>query len=285
MIIRLHTLPSVTLSLIALAISSCDVMNEPYREDNTVTPPPATEQVVLIEDFTGHLCVNCPAAAVTASEIEKVFGKNRVIILAIHVGQLANPAPPKFTHDFRTTMGTDLDKTFKISVAGIPRGTINRIPRNGNILLDHLAWSQFTAEALKRTPPVELTFRNTNWSAENKNVSTDVEVKYLSGGNQDYHLVVVLAEDSIKGAQADARVSIIEDYTFNHTLRTALNGTWGEQLSADPVPAGTVLTRSFNFTFPAGVSWNPAHCHLIAYVHRHNSTREIMQAARIALPI
>ena len=43
---------------------------------------------ILFEEFTGHLCSNCPGAAVTAHDLAE---NSRVILSGVHAGFLAQP--------------------------------------------------------------------------------------------------------------------------------------------------------------------------------------------------
>ena len=75
---------------------------------------------ILIEDFTGHLCKNCPDAARELDAIHDFYG-SRIIGLALHVGTtFGRPYPTdisvnpdqKFIYDFRTNKGEELDNHF-----------------------------------------------------------------------------------------------------------------------------------------------------------------------------
>ena len=52
-------------------------------------PPASAERNVLIEDFTGQRCVNCPAATKKIEELHSQYG-DRIIPVAIHSGPFAH---------------------------------------------------------------------------------------------------------------------------------------------------------------------------------------------------
>ena len=94
-----------------LTITSCDIVEGPYITD--ADSYINTDKKVLIEDFTGHLCTNCPEAAREISAIHDVYG-DQIIALAIHVS--ADFARPKnaspdssYHYDFRTEWGNNWD--------------------------------------------------------------------------------------------------------------------------------------------------------------------------------
>jgi thiol-disulfide isomerase/thioredoxin len=39
---------------------------------------------VLLEDFTGHTCNNCPAAAVIAEGLQTFYGEDQLILVGVH---------------------------------------------------------------------------------------------------------------------------------------------------------------------------------------------------------
>ena len=57
---------------------------EDAKVSNVIGPVPSSfTKKVLIEEFTGHRCTNCPAAAKEISAIQNIYG-DQVIAIAIH---------------------------------------------------------------------------------------------------------------------------------------------------------------------------------------------------------
>ena len=108
---------------------------------------------ILIEDFTGHLCQNCPDAARELEAIHDVYGA-QIIGLAIHVGNtFARPYPlseAKFTYDFRSKWGEELDNLFNITDAGLPKGMINRIGYPNDHRKDKGQWLASVGDELNK---------------------------------------------------------------------------------------------------------------------------------------
>ena len=67
-----------TLLSAILIITSCDIVEGPYLTDEAITPIDTTTnsyvKKVLVEDFTGHLCPNCPDAARELDAIHGIYG-------------------------------------------------------------------------------------------------------------------------------------------------------------------------------------------------------------------
>lgn len=270
----------------ALCITSCDVVDEPYEENpDGPDTTAAVAQNVLLEDFTGHYCGNCPEAGVIAHQLEQAYG-GRVIVIALHVGNLALPYPSfGFPADYRTAEGNAIDKAFKNALSGIPNGFVNRVDNGTGILLQKDAWSSVVASELTRKADVDLKLVRT-YDSTSRTVTIDATVKYLTEGTIDDNIVAMLTESNIIADQLDynANPQHIEDYEFDNMLRASFNGPWGEPLATTSlIPVGTTITKRLTYTLPAEKPWVPANCDVVVYVHRHNTTKRVLQVQKISL--
>ena len=73
-----------------------------YVEGGVLEP---TGKTVLIKDFTGVRCVNCPAAAEYVHNLQHQLGEDHIFIMSVHAGYLAQPLG-QFP-DFLTDEGTE----------------------------------------------------------------------------------------------------------------------------------------------------------------------------------
>jgi thiol-disulfide isomerase/thioredoxin len=146
--------------LMIIALSSCDQIKPPYEQTNNQPIDPTTKNV-LLEEYTGFRCGNCPAAAEESHRIKAKYG-NKVVVLAIHVGQLAMPVP-QHKYDFRTSIGNTLDEFYKIgSVLGTPNGLIDRSPYNSNPVLDYHTWEAAVIARTNEKAKMTLYFLNSD---------------------------------------------------------------------------------------------------------------------------
>lgn len=272
----------VSLALLATLIA-CDVIEGDPRED-FVSPPEDTTSArnVLLEDFTGQLCGNCPVAAEEAKRLEQAYGSDRLVVVAIHVGSLAAPSPPKYPREFRSPTGNDVDNLFRVSAVGIPQGMVNRVERNGRRVFTRGQWATAIQDQFRVKPVVEIEAAAT-YDSTTRQIVVDASVLYKQRGSADYRLVAMLVENGIVGYQKDYRKtpSDVENSRFDHLLRTSLSSTWGDALSEYDVPADQRIRRTIRYTVPADVDWMIENCDIIVYVHRHNSTREVLQVVKI----
>jgi hypothetical protein len=106
---------SALLSLLFLT-PQCDVVDQPFKGGTIDTTSSEQRRNVLIEDFTGHRCKNCPKASKEIANLVDAFGNDRIIGLAIHAG------PGNFTGtntDYPTDFTTQEGRLFKISLGPI----------------------------------------------------------------------------------------------------------------------------------------------------------------------
>ena len=108
----------ITCSYIIL-LSGCDIVEPPYTVSSTgepVNPGPGALRKVLLEDFTGHQCGNCPSAAYLAQELKDLYG-DQLIIYAAHVGSYAFPDITPYLYDFRCVTGNEIADQFGVVAA------------------------------------------------------------------------------------------------------------------------------------------------------------------------
>ena len=232
----------ITLFIITIIFSfnSCDIIEGPYMIDNDTNPVDTSTYVkkVLIEDFTGHRCPNCPSAAEELAALQNYYG-DKVIGIAIHPSSQAfsTPSPltsSSYTYDFRTEFGDDIDDIFELTTVGLPRGMVNRVGFDTDHQLGKDEWSSAVQTELAKDPIFGITL-SSNVSSGNGTIS--VTVKALSNINlnkteeiEDYNIVICLTENEIIEWQKDNAAGDIEEYEHNHVLRTILNSTFGESI-------------------------------------------------------
>ncbi len=284
--IRLYSLLFVILLLTGWG---CDKIDAPYLRNTTPddTTTTVVKRKVLIEDFTGHKCPNCPEAAVIAHDMAEAH-PNQIVIIAVHSsGGFSAPDPPggEYTYDFRTAVGDELNAFFHINDFGYPNGLISRVKSpEGKYAIGKNFW-EATADTLLDDEPLASLKMTTTWNEANRTSSIGVETKFLTETSQEYFLAVYLTEDSIIQPQKNNNPAVgptpkIEDYIHMHVLRAAYNGTWGTQISSGNIPAGTVKNNTFQLILdPDFVAKNT---HAVAILYR-TDTMEVMQVEEIAV--
>lgn len=272
--------PGLLLPLLLILVASCDISDAPHKDYSVIQS--TSDQKILIEDFTGHRCGACPAAHEIAKELEETY-PGKVILVSIHAGGLAKPAPPLgYTADFRTPMGEELDAYYQVGIVGYPKGLVNRTQYAGSTLLEPANWGPALVPFLSQKPKA-LLHLSQNYNAASREVSITTEAEYIEAGNYNHYLVVMITEDSIVSRQYMnfAEPPDIDDYVHHHTLRGVVTeGTWGEMLVAGQTAAGTLKEKTHTFTLPD--EWNDKRCRIVAYL-RESTTGEIVQVDELKI--
>jgi len=263
-------------ALILAIFSGCDQINPPYEETN-FQPIDTTTKNVLLEEYTGFRCGNCPAAAEVSHRIKEKYG-DKVVVIAIHVGSLAMPTP-QHKYDFRTEVGNELDNYFKIGwEIGTPNGLVDRIPYNSNLVLEHSTWEAAALARMKEKAKMTIQFETADFNTTQNSISTKLKIKFIDKGLSKYNLAVYIVEDSVINYQIDYRLSPpdIPNYVHNNTLRGALTNAWGVQISETEIPAGTEIEKDFNYSVPADIDWRMHWVRLVAII-TNSETKEVLQ--------
>lgn len=255
--------------LIALAfLNACDTIEQDdFLQGGTNGPVDTTTIIkkILIEDFTGFKCKNCPDAASELEAIENLY-EGKIVGIGIHVGYFATPGGD-FTTDFRTDAGEDLDAFFGASLSGLPIGLVNRMGYP-NALSQHTDWASTVSDIINQEATVAITI------SDNGNQIT-VQAKELSTISGNLKLVVCITEDGVIDKQIVDNI-VVNDYQHDHVLRTHLNGTWGTDISLSNE------YTSFDFSYTLDNSWQRSNCHAIAYIY-NDSNKEVLQVEKIHL--
>lgn len=268
----------------SLIFGSCDKVNDPYNAtsgggDTTVVKV----RKVLLEDYTGHKCGNCPEAAITAQTIKAQYGE-RLVVMAVHAGYFAEPKASPYGYDFRTVPGTDYDVFFGNGVVGNPNGLVNRqgYPTTTHVKF-HSNWGT-AVDGIMALPPDAYIEISNNYNSTTRVLNTTVKTEFLNMLTGNYKLIVLLTEDSIVKPQLDYSQPVgqqnVLNYVHRHALRAAISsGSWGDQIVTGSAAAGDTVVSTFSYTLPAtfnGLAPVESECYVVAFVY-DATTFEVIQ--------
>jgi hypothetical protein len=288
---RIYFLPKLILACAAmLMLSGCDEEEEPiieygvYRAD-LYGPAPAFQplgtpvQKVLLEDFTGHDCGNCPNGHLRAAELLTQYGDS-IAVVAVHAGSLAAPLPPEYPNDWRTSEG----QYYLLTQVGqdiMPKGRINRMP-GASTIHSPSAWAGKVAEAFAVTPQVNMQVKASYESTEGQ-WNVHVFSEWLENATGNYKLVILLTESGIVAPQLfyGNTPEYIEEYDHEHMLRTSGTGATGLTLFSNPT-AGTNAVQSH--TFDWNNAWQPENCEVVVFLTEGDNGRVLNVAKTKLIP-
>jgi hypothetical protein len=268
----------------ALSLAGCDEVANPIQSNNLNPEDTVTivgKRAIVLEDYTGQTCSNCPDATKTAKNLEKLYG-SRLIVIAPHVGFFADPNPPDFPANFKTSVGNEIDQFFGINGV-LPAGTVNRRRVNNFWKLSYPNWPTEVQRLVSLESPFSMT-DTLDYDTSTRVLNLTVKIKVESNpGSGPFNLMVYYTEDSVLSPQLHKPpLGTVQNYYHSYMLRGSLNGTWGEALTVSSASVGQTIAKTFNFTLPAFI--NHRHVHFIPMVAINTSSnREILQARKIKL--
>ncbi|MBR6333706.1 MAG: Omp28 family outer membrane lipoprotein [Bacteroidales bacterium] len=262
--------PIIILSVIIL-FTACDRVEGPYvviNDQDEVTvdfpdlDPTTVFRKVLIEEYTGHRCPNCPNGHEKLEELLTRFG-DTLIPVCIHATSLAAPTV-EFPDDLRAEAGLELATDWQID--GIPAGVINRADEPmGSIPARWLS----KVNAVDRTD-IPAAIQLINQYNENGLLKVNAKVTMLESHDSPLRLSLFIVEDGIVSPQING-TETIENYVHNHVLRGSINGTYGQLLNGTgELSAGESCLYAKSFSF-VGTNWKPEHCSVVAILYDKNN--------------
>jgi len=291
-------------SLIMVAVvvligwTACDKIDEPIKIVSVQDIPKnindtlfymdsvsVTQKQVLLEDFTGHKCVNCPTAALEAHQWSENYN-GRLIIYGVHAGYQALPeATGLYTADFTCPTGDELFNFFGQPFN--PSGPVDRVEYNGNIILYYITgdWKAAVDLEMVKDNVINMKVKNT-YFPNKKAVLINISSTILQPLEGKYKIVVYLVEDHIIAPQRNKNSDIgpkpdWEDYDHRNVLRDAVNGTFGNYITSDgAVSENKTYSNQFYCTINDDWLTNTTDLNIIAYILNEESG-EILQVAEL----
>lgn len=249
---------ALLLALASFSLAACDDI----AEDERFSPDPIAFEPtknVLIEDFTGQNCLNCPNAADATRALQELYGEEHVIAVAIHGGELTLPLPYDSPYQLATQTGNEYNEHW-----GVTTWPCGMVDRTGG-LLEYTSWSARAVQRLQQEAALKL-HATADYDAATR--SLDVSISAQADELPDATLQVWLVEDSITGLQRMPDGTMNRSYLHNHVFRAALNGDYGA-----PLAQTATLT-----TYTVPENYDPRHLAIVAFAW--NNTGGVLQVTR-----
>lgn len=262
----------LAMAFFMVGMVACDIIEEPYFKDNNNNggepgEQPEVQKYVLLEDYTGVRCNNCPAAGELALQLQEQY-HHKVVVLGVHAGFLSQPIGGY--PNFMTTEGSEWYSQFGFD--SNPIGTVNRKLNGGSYGYNSSAWGEAIAEALQEEAVVEMT-PSVEYNAATRDLKVDISSKFIAELPDTYSLTVCIMEDSIVGKQLTPSGNI-DNYVHRHVFRGTMNGAWGEDINTTAIAPGDVVTKSF--TTKLNDAYNADQCYIVAYIS-NSDNKEVIQ--------
>ena len=245
------------IGIAATLCTACENISEDERflEVEGVT----AQRVVLLEDYTGQGCLNCPNAHDVAAQLHETYHGN-LIVVSMHAGMLAYPYP----NGLKQLEGDEY--ATKAGVEFYPSGMINR---RGGILDNYMSWGGAVYEELQRESHLNLMVESELVSDSLLSVKVDLlALASLSG-----KLQLWLIEDSIVAMQKMPTGKYNFEYVHNHVFRDAINGTWGEDVALEFGEEKSFTTTEYILNS----DWEVENLSVVAFVYNEDGVQQAGQ--------
>lgn len=247
-----------TFLLSALLFASCDNISE--EERLVYEKPEPAKRVVLLEDFTGQKCTNCPNANELIETLQNDFGDNLVVV-GIHGGPLGFKGSAKLL-GLATEVGDEYYTHWSLEYQ--PVGLINRQGAT-----NYTSWAVKIKEEAAKPTTVSMEL-----SAAHDGTDIDINVSTMGTDGQTVgKLQIYVLEDNITAMQLMPSGTANYEYVHNHVFRMAANGTWGEDIT---VEEGETIKKSV--TVPLNSAWNKDNLSIVAFVYNDNGVVQAVKA-------
>jgi hypothetical protein len=228
-------------------------------------PTTLQKKSILLEEFTGIHCGNCPSGHEIARNL--MNANENAYVIAIHSGYFAIPNGSE--PDYRIPEGEIIDKELRAWDYGYPSGTINRHPFGGEIIIGRGDWLKNAKAIHAEDAPVNILLTGT-FDGSNRKLFIKTEGYYTLEVEETSHwLNIVVIENNIIGPQSGIGGGY--DYVHNRMLRGFITpmdeNIWGEIIESPK--QGDFFEFEHEYLLPTtinGVQIKPENIEIIAFV-------------------
>ena len=250
------------------SFAACDNIDESERFSGPISGGGSevvtVKKNVLIEDFTGQKCINCPLAHKTIENLHGVYGSDRVIAVALHGGPQAVEGKKGLANEESKAYNNRLN---------IPAWPMGQIDRQGG-LVDFEKWLAGVAGRIDLPAKVDIALQKVAYDADARKISFEAQVKGLE--TLESHIIAPqdmpsgkpeLFPDFPNGGRD-------KEYVHNHVFRATVNGMNGEALHLDKEEA---VTKAYVYTLPATANWNAENMALVVFYYNASGVQQVVE--------
>ena len=243
----------ILLSVLISAFSIQALFSQTYVSTNP------QDKNVILEEFTGVRCPNCPQGHQVAQQILE-NNPGRVWAVAFHPHNSNYTTPYSGDPDFRRHHP---DSLYMIPYCGssrfMPSAYINRRIYGGERIQSRASWEGFTNEFLNEASPVNIGLATT-YDEITKQLTILVEIYYTENVMDLNTLNVLFTESGMVAQQSGGSSS----YVHHHVFRETFTAQWGNQIT-ESTTQGSFIQKSFSFDNSAD-EYNMDECEIVAYI-------------------
>ena len=220
------------------------------------------EKRMLLEQWTGTWCVNCPPANLVGNVAD---GAPQVVVAKFHVND-----------EFSSASGNEYFAQYNVTFtpAGvIDQGEYGSYAPNGN----HGFWAGELELRKAGVSPVEVSV-STDYNALTRQLDMSVDFSWTRAWRAAYTVNAYIVEDNVPGPQNNAPANYVHQQVVRHVLGgvEGITGTW-------PIPAQPGVPLTATFSHVLAMEWVPENIRVVGLVtHKRNGTSYTLNAASSA---
>lgn len=253
----------------AVSFAACDNVDEADRL--IYVEPQQSARCVLVEEYSGQFCVNCPDGAIEIERIQQTYGKDTVIVVTIHAGNLAlkeNEYPGW------VGLANELGEKLYESV-GKPAQPAAVIDRR-TAAIAKADWMGAITSALQIPSSVNISIEK-QYDASTRQLDVTVKAKAALDYNGKLH--VWLTENNIVAYQ-EFKTTHDEKYIHNHILRTSMTA---DQLAGDDISLtwNDEQATEYKYSITLRDDYKPEDMTIVAFVDNADGVGQTTSASII----
>lgn len=253
----------VATAAMAMAAASCSNIDEGDRL--IYVKPAEVGRAILIEDFTGQRCINCPTGTEIINGIVETYGEDNVIAVGIHSGPLGFAGNSKTVGLMTDTGNEYYTRWDKENKMGQPWVIFNRKTSPDS---HYNNWAAMVGTIISEKANLSVKIDNA-YDAATRTLTTTVGADGVNG-TVNGKLQVWIVEDGVKALQMMPDGKSNKEYIHNHVFRAAVNGTWGEDVT---VKEGETTTKQYQYVLPE--AWNADNIAVVAFVYNDGGVENV----------
>ena len=246
-------------AFIGLASCNDDFDGSNRFKDN---PLPVADKRVLVEDFTGQNCVNCPDAAQMLTSLKETTFTDHMIVVAMHAGGLSLGTP----------LHNDVAQTYMTALgmgSSNPAISIDRAYSDDGVYTN---WPSHIADRVALAPACEI--ESSVSTTNGRTITVSSQVTFSSTVSDNLGVQHWLVEDGIIDYQV-THTGVQMDYVHNHVFRSCLyDDIWGVSLPTTD-DGGYLAGQSYmapatpGYTIPD--DWDMDNLSIVSFVFRYST--------------
>ncbi|MFV0468840.1 MAG: Omp28 family outer membrane lipoprotein [Dysgonomonas sp.] len=252
----------------ALFFQACDSVSDTDRYIDIPQTP--VEKNVLLVDFTGQRCPNCPNAAIVAKTLKEQYGEHLVVV-SMHAGDKA-VYPTATLKGLKTETGDNYNSYYNIKMH--PTAVFDG--KSSSISSDIDQWANTVKDYIQTSSPIDIHL-SCDYNADTREITITSNINSNEVMQQNLKLQLWVLENKIIAFQQLPDLTVNQSYEHNHIFRDAVNGQWGEDIS---LVLGDASTYTNKYTL--NESWIPENIDIVGFVF-NAATKEVYQATQVSI--